>query len=69
MSWTGETEHSQQNIIRVENGFLRSRELGANLVPPISLIGDDLGIYFDPTRPSQLEMLIMQHKGLRDDRR
>ena len=69
MSWAGKTEHSQQNIIRVEDGFLRSRGLGANLVPPLSLISDDLGIYYDPTRPSRLEVLIMQHKDLRDDQR
>lgn len=69
MSWAGKTEHSQQNIIRVEDGFLRSRGLGANLAPPLSLISDDLGIYYDPTRPSRLEVLIMQHKDLRDDQR
>ncbi len=45
-------------ITRVEDGFLRSRGLGANLVPPLSLITDDLGIYYDPTRPSRLEALI-----------
>ena len=44
--------------LRVEDGFLRSRGLGAELVPPLSLVADDLGIYYDPTRPSRLEMLI-----------
>ena len=34
---------------RVEDGFLRSRGLGADLVPPLSLVADDLGIYYDPT--------------------
>ncbi|PTX46001.1 capsular polysaccharide export protein [Gemmobacter caeni] len=43
---------------RVEDGFLRSRGLGAELVPPLSLVTDDLGIYYDPTRPSRLERLI-----------
>ena len=28
--------------------FLRSRGLGAELVPPLSLVSDDLGIYYDP---------------------
>ncbi|OYX24275.1 MAG: beta-3-deoxy-D-manno-oct-2-ulosonic acid transferase [Rhodobacterales bacterium 32-66-7] len=42
----------------VEDGFLRSRGLGAELVPPISLVTDDLGIYYDPTRPSRLEALV-----------
>ncbi|MFC0201807.1 capsular polysaccharide biosynthesis protein [Paracoccus rhizosphaerae] len=46
------------SAIRVEDGFLRSRGLGAELTPPISVVADDLGIYFDPTRPSRLETLI-----------
>ena len=45
-------------IRRVEDGFLRSRGLGAELVPPLSLVTDDLGIYYDPTRPSRLEQMI-----------
>ena len=44
--------------LRVEDGFLRSRGLGAELVPPLSLAVDDLGIYYDPTRESRLERLI-----------
>ncbi|WP_234853023.1 capsular polysaccharide biosynthesis protein [Paracoccus everestensis] len=44
--------------IRVEDGFLRSRGLGAALTPPLSLVADDLGIYYDPTRESRLERLI-----------
>ncbi len=44
--------------LRVEDGFLRSRGLGAELVPPLSLVTDGLGIYYDPTRPSRLETLI-----------
>ncbi len=45
-------------IRRVEDGFLRSRGLGAELVPPLSLVTDDLGIYYDPSRESRLERLI-----------
>ncbi|MEO1000418.1 MAG: capsular polysaccharide biosynthesis protein, partial [Pseudomonadota bacterium] len=45
-------------LLRMEDGFLRSRGLGAALVPAASLVLDDLGIYFDPTRPSRLEALI-----------
>lgn len=43
---------------RVEDGFLRSRGLGARLVPPLSLVADDLGIHYDPRRPSRLEALV-----------
>ncbi len=44
--------------LRVEDGFLRSRGLGAELVPPLSLVTDDRGIYYDPSRPSRLDALI-----------
>ena len=42
-------------VIRVEDGFLRSRGLGSNLIAANSLVRDTEGIYFDATRPSQLE--------------
>ncbi|MBC7138524.1 MAG: capsular polysaccharide biosynthesis protein [Defluviimonas sp.] len=45
-------------LARVEDGFLRSRGLGAGLVPPLSLVTDPLGIYYDPGRESLLERLI-----------
>lgn len=45
--------------LRVEDGFLRSRGLGADLVPPLSLVTDNLGIYYDPNRESRLERLIL----------
>lgn len=46
-------------VRRVEDGFLRSRGLGAQLVPPLSLVADDLGIHYDPSRESRLERLIL----------
>ena len=45
-------------VSRLEDGFLRSVGLGAALAPPLSLALDDLGIYYDPTRPSRMEALI-----------
>lgn len=45
-------------VLRVEDGFLRSKGLGATLTPPLSLVTDDLGIYYDPTSQSRLESLI-----------
>nr|WP_245815157.1 capsular polysaccharide biosynthesis protein [Shimia gijangensis] len=53
--------------VRVEDGFLRSRGLGAELVPPLSLVLDDLGIYYDPSLPSRLEQFISQRADLRPD--
>lgn len=44
--------------LRLEDGLIRSRGLGADLVPPLSLVVDDLGIYYDPTRESRLERLL-----------
>jgi capsular polysaccharide export protein len=66
MVWAGkETEplraacaKADKPLLRIEDGFLRSRGLGAELVPPLSLVRDDLGIYYDPTRESRLERLI-----------
>lgn len=49
---------------RLEDGFLRSRGLGAELVPPLSLVVDPDGIYFDATHPSRLETLIAQSVDL-----
>jgi capsular polysaccharide export protein len=51
-------------LLRVEDGFVRSRGLGAALVPPLSLVQDDLGIFFDPTRESRLEGLIAEAAAL-----
>lgn len=56
-----------EKAVRVEDGFLRSRGLGAELVPPLSLVCDDLGIYYDPSKPSRLEHLIAARATLRAD--
>ena len=57
MAWAGKTETGRE-VVRVEDGFLRSRGLGAALTPPLSLVLDDLGIYYDPLSESRLERLI-----------
>lgn len=51
-------------LTRLEDGFLRSRGLGAELVLPLSLVTDDLGIYFDPKRPNRLDALLNQAGAL-----
>lgn len=60
MVWAGKTTPALDaaGAVRVEDGFMRSRGLGAALVPALSLALDDLGIYYDPHRPSRLESLI-----------
>lgn len=58
MVWAGRAEEAPEGAVRVEDGFLRSRGLGAELVPPLSLVTDRRGIYYDPGRESDLERLI-----------
>ncbi|WP_231890105.1 beta-3-deoxy-D-manno-oct-2-ulosonic acid transferase [Ralstonia solanacearum] len=45
-------------VVRVEDGFLRSVGLGADLVEPLSWVIDRRGIYYDATRSSDLEHLL-----------
>lgn len=49
--------------IALEDGFVRSFELGVRGAPPWSLVVDEQGIYYDATQPSQLEKLILQSTG------
>jgi capsular polysaccharide export protein len=46
-------------VLRLEDGFLRSVGLGAD-EPPLSVVWDDLGIYYDARSPSRLEQLVRQ---------
>lgn len=47
-------------VLRVEDGFLRSVGLGADLIRPVSWVVDARGMYFDATRPSDLEVLLSE---------
>lgn len=51
------------SAVRMEDGFIRSRGLGAKLVRPWSLVMDTRGIYFDPRVASDLEH-ILQNAGM-----
>ena len=53
-----ELEVKNASFIEVEDGFLRSRGLGADCIPPLSITVDRLGAHFDPSRESDLENLI-----------
>lgn len=48
-------------VLRIEDGFLRSSGLGADLIRPLSLVIDDVGIYYDATRPSRLEYILQNN--------
>lgn len=71
MVWAGKAtpDLDAAGAVRIEDGFLRSRGLGADLIPPLSLVCDDLGIYYDPARPSRLEALIEAAVDLPPDAR
>ena len=53
---TGSVE--PERVVRLEDGFLRSVGLGADLVRPISWVMDSRGMYYDATRPSDLEYIL-----------
>jgi capsular polysaccharide export protein len=48
-------------LFRVEDGFIRSVGLGAGLHPPLSIVVDGRGIYYDPRQSSDLEHLLQHH--------
>lgn len=45
-------------VIRVEDGFIRSAGLGVDLVAPQSWVLDTRGIYYDSSKPSDLEQIL-----------
>ena len=49
-------ERHHRPYIALEDGFLRSVGLGGD-APPLSLLIDDLGIYYDASRPCRLDVL------------
>lgn len=50
-------------VIRLEDGFIRSLGLGVNGCPPLSMVVDYQGIYYDASSPSTLEGLIKDDAG------
>lgn len=51
-------ETKKIKLVIVEDGFLRSKDIGAKKTTPISMVFDDLGIYFVPQKESRLESYI-----------
>ena len=55
-------------FLRLEDGFLRSVGLGVEGDTALSLVLDDLGVYYDARRPSRLEALLAEDtKTLEDE--
>ena len=69
MVWASGHQDLAFPTTRIEDGFLPSRGLGATLTPPLSLVADRLGIYYDPRAPSQLEQMIGDTVTLRPDQK
>ncbi len=53
-----------EGSLRMEDGFLRSRGLGAALTPPLSLVLDQPSLYFDPSQVGVLDRLIAESADL-----
>ena len=44
--------------VAIEDGFIRSVGLGVDLHPPLSIVVDRSGVYYDPASASDLEMIL-----------
>ena len=55
-----EVVRNDLNVLRLEDGFIRSVGLGADLIRPLSWVIDDQGIYYDANKPSELEQLLQE---------
>ena len=49
---------AHSSIVRIEDGFLHSTGLGSDMVAPFSQVLDRRGLYFDPSRPSDLTEIL-----------
>ncbi|EAJ0334686.1 capsular polysaccharide biosynthesis protein [Campylobacter lari] len=54
-------------FLLLEDGFLRSLNLGIDSSPSFSIVKDDVGIYYDATAPSKLENILNTHKFSYED--
>ena len=49
------------SFVLLEDGFIRSLDLGVKGSPSFSLVEDDVGIYYDATVPSRLENILLSY--------
>jgi capsular polysaccharide export protein len=57
--WGRGSQDEKRPVIRLEDAFLRSVGLGADLIRPLSWVMDTRGMYYDATAPSQLEHVLL----------
>lgn len=60
-------QQTRAKLLHIEDGFVRSVGLGSDLIRPLSLVMDERGIYFDATRPSDLEYMLMSRSFSSED--
>lgn len=66
MAWMARTDEAAMEALasrgvrvgEIEDGMIRSTGLGANCVPPLSIVVDAAGPHFDPAQASGLETLL-----------
>jgi len=56
--WGPGHRDEKRPVVRLEDGFLRSVGLGADLIRPLSWVMDRRGLYYDATAPSELEHML-----------
>ena len=66
LAWMARTDTAAMSAIagkgicvgEIEDGMIRSNGLGANCVPPLSIVVDSKGPHFDPAQASELETIL-----------
>lgn len=51
-----------KTVVQLEDGFIRSVGLGADMTEPLSWAMDTRGVYYDASRPSDLEHILQHHE-------
>lgn len=62
IQWAPVESHARFSRVFLEDGFLRSVGLGADLVKPLSWVVDERGIYYDASRASDLEFMLQENR-------
>ena len=57
---------SRIEIWRAEDGFIRSADLGASGATPYSLVFDKSGLYYNPSKPSDIENILNTYNFTED---
>ena len=57
--WGQGYQDEKRRVVRLEDAFLRSVGLGADLIRPLSWVMDSRGMYYDATAPSELEHTLL----------